>query len=87
LNESYRLVTQRILDRVRGEPKGFFPQGPGGTGNASVKNCLFAKVRLEGVSYDGGGFAHSTNCTVEKFRSWEWTMQWTIIFGDDFVAE
>lgn len=36
LNQSQKLVTERILESVRGEPKVFFLQGPGGTGKTFV---------------------------------------------------
>jgi hypothetical protein len=49
LNEGQRWAVERILERVNGEPKVFFLQGPGGTGKAFVDNYLLAKVRLEGM--------------------------------------
>lgn len=48
LSESQSLVTERILESVRGEPKVLFLQDPGGTRQRFVENYLLAKVRLEG---------------------------------------
>lgn len=58
LNESQRLVTERILESVRGESKVSFLQGPGGTGKTFVENGELSVGESEagGKSSLGGGF-------------------------------